>query len=263
MIIKELIEFLNITAPFNTAESYDNVGLLTGNELDEIQGVCCCLDITRGIIDEAYSKKANVILSHHPVIFNGLKTIAPWNPVTELIRRDIAAIAIHTNFDVAPNGVNENLVKLLDFKSVGLNKISRFENGYGIVCDISKPFNPRELAEYCKSRLHLKSVMYSRGSEDGNSPNNIKRIAVCCGGGVDNDTMRYARDNHCDAIISGDIKHNFWIEAENCSMTLINAGHYGTEKGAVPLMAEILTEKFPEITVFTSETEKEPFEYCF
>lgn len=262
MIIKELIEFLNITAPFDTAESYDNVGLLTGNELEKIQSVCCCLDITNGIIDEADKKGANVIVSHHPVIFNGLKTIAPWNPAAELVRRGIAAIAMHTNFDIAPNGVNENLVKLLDFESVGLDKISHFENGYGIVCDISKPFAPRELAEYCKNKLDLKAVMYSRGSGDGNY-RNIKRIAVCCGGGVDSDTMRYARDNHCDAVISGDIKHNFRVEAENCSLTLIDAGHYGTEKGAVPLMVNILTERFPEIAVFASETEKEPFEYCF
>lgn len=257
MIVKELIKFLNTIAPFNTAESYDNVGLLTGNAFDEIHGVCCCLDITSSIIEEAVSKKANVILSHHPVIFNGLKTIDSWNPITDLIKYNIAAIAIHTNFDIAPNGVNENLVKLLDFESVGLNAVSRFDNGYGIICDIDKPFTVQKLAEHCKNQLRLSAVRYS------NNMKTIKRIAVCCGGGVDNETMQYARDDHCDAIISGDIKHNFWIEAENCHLTLIDAGHYGTEKGAVPLMANILTEKFPEVLVFASEVENEPFRYIF
>lgn len=256
MVIKELLEFLNTIAPFDTAESYDNPGLLVGSEETEITGICCCLDITHDVINEALEKGANVILSHHPVIFGGLNSVPEWHPITGLIKNNIAAIAMHTNFDIAQNGVNETLVKLLDFERAGLDKISKMDNGYGIICNIGLSYTPQALAEHCKTILHLTSVKYGRGLKT------INRIAVCCGGGVDREVMEQARKYKIDAIISGDIKHNFWIEAENCGLTLIDAGHYGTEKAAGDLMVDILIKKYSGLHMFSAESEKEPYEFC-
>lgn len=255
MRISNVLKFLNDKVPFETAMSYDNVGLLVGDSDAEITGICCCLDITRGIIREAADKGANLIVSHHPVIFDGLKSIAEWSPVTELIRKNIAAIAMHTNFDIAPGGVNDTLVELLEFESAGILDITHGNIGYGAICDIGLEYSPKSLAEHCKNKLDLECVRYSRENRS------IKRIAVCCGGGVDRDIMRLARENRCDAIISGDIKHNFWIEAENCGMTLIDAGHFGTEKFAANLLAKLLTEPFREVSVFSAEREKDPCGY--
>lgn len=252
MKIQDVIEYLNEKAPFNNAMPYDNVGLLVGNPEEELTGICCCLDITHGIISEAIDKKANLIVSHHPVIFDGLKALPEWNPVTKLIRNNIAAIAMHTNFDIAPGGVNDTLVELLEFESAGILEIFRDNIGYGAICDIALEFSPKSLAEHCANKLDLKCVRYSRENRV------IKRIAVCCGAGVDRDTMRLARENGCDAIISGDVKHNFWIEAENCGMTLIDAGHFGTEKFAANLLAKLLTERFSAVSVFSAEKETAP-----
>lgn len=255
MRISDVLAFLDEKAPFETAMSYDNVGLLAGDSNKEITGISCCLDITHSIIEEAVDKGANLIVSHHPVIFDGLKSLEEWNPVTELIRKNIAAIAMHTNLDIAPRGVNDTLVELLEFESAGILDITHGDVGYGAICDVALEYSPKALAEHCANKLDLECVRYSRENRS------VKRIAVCCGGGVDRDIMRLARENKCDAIISGDIKHNFWIEAENCGITLIDAGHFGTEKFAANLLAKLLTEPFHEVPVFSAEREKDPCGY--
>ena len=255
MTIADILGFLDSKAPLCSAESYDNVGLLVGGGSTEVTGVCCCLDITHDVIREAAGKGANLIVSHHPVIFGGLKNIPDRSPVAALIRNDIAAIAMHTNFDIAEDGVNDTLVELLEFQSAGVLEITRGDKGFGAVCDIVLEHSPKSLAEYCKDKLMLDSVKYSR------KPKAIKRIAVCCGGGVSSDVMRIAREKGCDAIISGDVKHNFWIEAENCGIALIDAGHFGTEKSAANRLAKLITEKFPSVPVFSAECERDPCEY--
>lgn len=253
MTVKDVLEYLNELAPLDTAESYDNVGLLVGGENEEVTGVCCCVDITHEIIKEASEKGANLIVSHHPVIFEGLKNIPMWSPVVELIQKNIAAIAMHTNFDIAKNGVNETLVELLEFESAGF-----LDSSYGAVCEMPLFFTPRALAEHCRAKLDLACVKFSQKDADKKS---LSRVAVCCGGGVDRDIMRKARENSVDAIISGDIKHNFWIEAENCGITLIDAGHFGTEKAAAHSLAKLITLQFGEVPIFSAECEQDPCGY--
>ncbi len=255
MTVGDVLEFLNGIAPLSEAESFDNVGLLVGGGDTGVSGICCCLDITHDVIKEAADKGANLIVSHHPVIFGGIKTVPEWSPVAALIRNDIAAIAMHTNFDIARDGVNDTLVELLEFQSAGVLEITRGDKGFGAVCDIALEYSPKALAEYCKDKLMLDCVKYSR------KPCPIKRIAVCCGSGVDGNVMRIAREKRCDAIISGDIKHNYWIEAENCGIALIDAGHYGTEKSAANRLAKMITEKFPSVPVFSAECEQDPCGY--
>lgn len=253
MTVGEVLEYLNELAPLDTAESYDNVGLLVGGASTEVTGVCCCVDITHAVINEAAEKGANLIVSHHPVIFEGLKNIPMWNPVVELIQKNIAAIAMHTNFDVAENGVNETLTELLEFESSGY-----LDGKYGTICDMPLFFTPKALAEHCKAKLDLACVKYGAKDADRKS---LSRVAVCCGGGVDRNIMSLARENNVDAIISGDIKHNFWIEAENCGITLIDAGHFGTEKAAAHSLAKLITLHFSEVPIFSADCEHDPCAY--
>lgn len=256
MTVGDILNYLNSVSPLKTAESFDNVGLLVGDVSAEVTGVCCCLDITHDVIKETAEKGADLIISHHPVIFDGLKNIPKWSPVAELIKHDIAAIAMHTNFDIAEGGVNDTLVELLEWESGGVLEVTQSDGkGFGAVCDIPFEFAPRMLAEYCKEKLDLGGVRYSRVNRS------IKRIAVCCGGGVDRTVMQLARERGCDAIISGDIKHNFWIEAENCGLTLIDAGHFGTEKAAAHRLAKLVTAEFSSVPVFSAECECDPCKY--
>ncbi len=256
MTVSEVWKYLDRVAPKRYAENYDNVGLLIGDENADVTGVCCCLDITHSIIKEAAEKGANLIVSHHPVIFDALKSIPTWSPVAALVRQNIAAIAMHTNFDIAEGGVNDTLIELLEWTIDGVLEVTQSDGkGFGAVCDIPLEFTPQMLAEYSKEKLDLGGVRYSRVNRS------IKRIAVCCGGGVDRTVMQLARERGCDAIISGDIKHNFWIEAENCGLTLIDAGHFGTEKAAAHKLAKLVTAEFSAVHVFSAECECDPCGY--
>lgn len=248
MTVRNILDYLNIISPLEYAESFDNVGLLIGRENDEVRGICCTLDITNEVIDEAEAKGANLIIAHHPVIFDPLKRIPEWSPVVKLIKSGISAICIHTNFDMTEGGVNDSLLELLGFQSSDvLEPVHPNGLGFGAVCDLSLGFTGQGLAEHCKAALDLDSVRYSKNGGE------IRRVAVCCGGGVNGKVMELARQKHCDAIISGDIKHNFWIEAQNCGLTLIDAGHFGTEKQSMHRMAAIITRYHSEVPVFTAE----------
>ena len=254
MTVREIYEFLNSIAPFNTAV-HDNVGLLTGGMDSEVKRVCTCLDITNPIIDEAVKEGADLIISHHPVIFDPLKAIRPENPVYKLIHNDISAIAMHTNFDMAEGGVGDALLELLGFEAVtgDLEPVHSNGLGFGSVCELDFAFSAKALAEHCKKALDLECVRYTPIDRE------IRRVAVCSGSG--GSTMQLAIDRGCDALITGDIKHNVWVDAINNNFVLIDAGHFGTEKCASHRLATLLSRRFLEITVFVAEKDTEPCNY--
>ena len=253
--VEQVLSFLNTIAPLNTAESYDNVGLLTGSAGAEVTGIATCLDITEEIIDEAVSKNANLIVSHHPVIFHPLKRVLAGSPVYSLVRNDISSIAIHTNFDMSEGGVNDALMELLGWESCGVLEQTQ-ENGLGIgaVADLPLGFTAKALAEHCKKSLDLESVRYCEGEVQA-----ITRIGVCCGSG--GDLLSRAKTLGCQALVTGDVKHSVWIEAQNMGIALIDAGHYGTEKSVAHRIATLLSRAFPEIPVFSADSQTEPCSY--
>lgn len=255
MTVKNVLDYINTISPLSTAEKFDNVGLLVGNAAEEVTGICTCLDITNDIIDEAAKKNANLIVSHHPVIFDPLKSVSVGTPVYNLIRNGISAICVHTNFDMSEGGVNDALLELLGFESSEvLEEVSPNGLGFGAVCDLTFGFTAKTLAEHCKNALYLESVKYSSGIKT-----EIHRVAVCSGSG--GSFMDSAIEKGCDALITGDIKHNVWVDAINSNFVLIDAGHFGTEKCASHRLATLLSRRFLDITVFSAESEKEPCDY--
>ncbi len=253
--VDQVLGFLNTVAPLSTAESYDNVGLLTGDSGAAVTGIAACLDITEDIINEAVSKNADLIVSHHPVIFHPMKRVLAGSPVYSLVRNDISAIAIHTNFDMCEAGVNDALMELLGWESTGVLEQTQ-PNGLGIggIADLPLGFTAKALAEHCKSSLDLESVKYCEGSVHA-----ITRVGVCSGSG--GDLLQRAKELGCQALVTGDVKHSVWVEAVNSGMALIDAGHYGTEKCASHRIATLLSRAFPEIPVFTPDCEHEPCSY--
>ena len=253
--VGQVLGYLNTIAPMNTAESYDNVGLLTGSSAENITGIAACLDITEEIINEALTKNANLIVSHHPVIFHPLKRVLAGNPVYSLVRNDISAIAVHTNFDMCEAGVNDTLMELLGWQSVGvLEQTQPTGLGIGGIADLPLGFTAKSLAEHCKNALDLESVKYCEGDTHA-----ITRVGVCSGSG--GDLLEKAAALGCQALVTGDVKHSVWIEAHNLGMALIDAGHFGTEKCAPHRLAALLSRAFPEIPVFACESEHEPCSY--
>ncbi len=253
--VEQVLGFLNTISPLCTAEGYDNVGILTGNAGAAVTGIATCLDITEDIINEALSKNANLIVSHHPVIFHPIKRLLAGNPVYSLVRNDISSIAIHTNFDMSEGGVNDALMELLGWNSCGVLQQTR-DNGLGIgaVADLPLGFTAKALAEHCKNALDLESVKYCEGEFHA-----ITRVGVCSGSG--GDLLQRAKELGCQALVTGDVKHSVWIEAHNTGMALIDAGHYGTEKCASHRIATLLSRAFPEVPVFSADSQTEPCSY--
>ncbi len=254
MTVKEVYDYLNSISPFDTAV-HDNVGLLTGDKDAVVTGICTCLDITNAVIDEAVLKNANLIISHHPVIFDPLRCICPPNPAYKLVQNNISAIAMHTNFDMSEGGVGDALLELLGFEASGevLEPVHSNGLGFGSVCDLKFSFTAKTLAEHCKNALDLDGVRYTPISRE------IHRVAVCSGAGGSNIYNAIARG--CDALITGDIKHNIWVDAINHDFVLIDAGHFGTEKCASHRLAALLSRHFGGVPVFTADSDTEPCAY--
>jgi len=227
MTVREIYAFLEELAPFEMQESYDNSGFLVGDENAVVTGVCLCLDITREVVAEAKIKGANLIISHHPVIFKPLSGVKAQTAVFELVSGNINAICAHTNFD-------EEILPLIMLSLLGLPQ-----------GELSMEISADELAKRCKTAFKSPFVKYV----DGGKP--IGRVAVCPGSG--GSKFDEAVESGCDAFIAGEMKHSDSVKAKDLGVTLIEAGHYSTEIILCGFMQEKLNGKFPSLTVFAAE----------
>lgn len=234
MKIIDVYNFLNTIAPFNLAMSWDNCGLLIGTKLDEVHGALVCLDVTDKIIDECIFKKCNLLISHHPIIFDGLKSIECDTLVYKLIKNNINVISLHTNLDVAQHGVNyslANALKLYDCKA-----LSSDIDSIGLVGRLQSSCSPYELAKFVKKCLNCKKISYISGHH------NIETVAVCGGAGAN--MTKLVIHKNIDAYITSEIKYNIWLEAKRAGLTLIDAGHFNTENPICDVLTKNLNNYF-------------------
>jgi len=243
--IGDIKNAMNKWAPFDTAEGFDNVGVLIGDDFMEVTKCMVCLDVTQGVCDEAAGMDAELIISHHPVIFEPVKNISSKSVVYQLISERISVLSAHTNLDKAQNGVNETLIEALNF-----NNKTLIEGTDCFKCDVDFA-SGEELAKCVKEKLSLESVrLYDAGFP-------VETVAVCCGSG--GSFLPFARESGADALITGDVKHNIVVEAENYGITVIDAGHYETEHLIVDKIIEYLAPIFPDVEFIKAESCKPLF----
>ncbi len=255
MKVKEVYEFLDSYAPFAQQDEFDNSGLLIGDENSTVKGICLCLDITNAVIKEAVSHRANLIISHHPVIFDPLKCLEAGTPTYELAKHKLSAICMHTNADMAEYGVTDIMIELLGFDKSDevLEPVLSDGKGYGKVCKLPIPTRAASLAESCRDAFDCAVVRYS------DTDRTITKVAVCSGAG--GSAISHAVKAGCDAFITGDIKHSQWIEAQTHDLCLIDAGHFHTENILCNYLCGILSRKFHDIEIFTAQNSKDPCAY--
>lgn len=257
--LKELYDYLDSVFPFDLQESYDNSGLLVENMTMDCRRVLLSLDITEQAVLEAEEKGADVIISHHPVIFSPRKRISRFDPVYRLISANIAAICMHTNVDIAKGGTNGAILKKLSSR-FGINgEPEPFEdlgggNGLGWILELSESVSPEELAKAVKEMFGCE---YVRMSADGAAT--VKRLAFCSGSG--GSLLGLALAKGCDALITGDVKHDVWIEANNRHITLLDCGHFHTENPVLWELRRVIEERFPQLDVEIAETSTDPCVY--
>lgn len=251
LTVQDIYHVLDTAAPFALQESYDNSGLLVGAADAAVHHVLLALDITIPVVEEAVSLGADLILSHHPVIWGGLKQIAPTHPVWHLIQHNIAAISSHTCMDIAPEGVNAVLEQLLrtgiglQGEAKGLLSLSGGRN-LGHCCALEKETTAELLAKSLETVLGCKGLRYYTNGQS------IRKVAWC--GGSGGDLVGAALACGADALITGDVKHSEWCEAQNRSMTVIDCGHFFTEQPVLARFHTLLKDAFPLLQITETTT---------
>ena len=251
--VGEVLKAINTFAPFELAEEWDNIGLLAGSEDMQVSGILCALDLNMMVIDEAIEKGANLIVTHHPIIFQALKSVTEDTSVgcgiRTLIRNDISAINAHTNLDQAPGGVNDVLAQTLGLENVqvidawGVDEEGR---AWGLLrCgEVNKQELPAFLADV-KEKLCCEGLRYVSGGKS------VHKVAV--GGGACAGELRAAVKAGCDTFVTSDVKYNQFWDARDLGVNLIDAGHFHTENPVVAVLAEKIAAAFPDVEVKISE----------
>lgn len=257
MNVLDIFRIVDAAAPFSLQESWDRSGLLVGDPQQSVSRVLLTLDITVPVVHEAAEKGADLILAHHPVIWDPIRTISPEHPVWHLVQRNIAAICAHTNLDIADGGMNDRFGALLktvlplgEFAPLSLLPGGRV---LGKCAFLSAPADADTLAVTLQSLLHCRSLRYAPGK----NAESIRKIAWCTGAG--GDMLGDAQAAGADALITGDCKHSVWAEAQNRGLTLFDCGHFETEVLAADLFADMLAKAAPGLACIRSEIGTRPF----
>lgn len=248
MKCKKILDFLNEKYPLSEALSFDNVGLLVGDENAEVSGVVVTLDCDIDTIKFAIKNGCNLIISHHPVIFDPLNRVTAGSVVHELIKNGISVISMHTNLDFYENGVNDCLCSLLGFT---VTDIIEADDGCKLrKCSIP-PTAPQNLAVKLKAALGT-SVRYT------DSDRLIENLLVCAGSG--GNFLELAESIGCDALLTADVKHHVFINSINNGLSVFDAGHFATEDVITAPLSKLLSSKFYDVKFLPFHTNK--IKYC-
>ncbi len=235
--VADVYRYIDSFAPFDAAEGWDNVGVLLGDRGAAVTGIVCALDLTADILNEAAALGANLVVTHHPVIFDPIKKLESTSVVYKAARLGVHVISAHTSLDVAPEGVNQALAETLQLR----DPAPLCEDGLGRIGLLPFAMTARQLAGYVKERLHCKGLRFYEG------PGLISCVALC--GGAGGSLLDAAKAQGAQALVTADVKHNVFLDAKNCNMTLIDGGHFATENVIIPRLAEGLHRQFPQLPV--------------
>lgn len=243
--VKDIFAYLNEFAPVSTQESFDNAGILIGDENSIVEKAIVSLDATSAVIDEARAKGAQLIITHHPVIFGGYKNVFPSDPtgkkIYSLCRTGISVISMHTNLDKAAGGVNDALIKALGVSApeVPISELPYIRFGY-----IDKEMPLCDYLVFCCSALKSNGLRYY----DAGKP--VHKIA--CIGGAGDFGIKDAVALGCDTFITADIKYHVFLEAADYGINLIDGDHFCTENPVVSVIRDSLSGRFPSVIFETS-----------
>jgi dinuclear metal center YbgI/SA1388 family protein len=290
MILSEIINFLDLLFRKELALEADNAGFLIGVAHKDVRKILIALDATDEVIDEAIKLKAGLLLVHHPLIYDPLKTITSQeniqSKILKLIENGIAVYAAHTNYDVMPGGLNQMVAEKIGLKNIGilepLQGIDSPENkfastaGIGRVGNLESEKTLKDFFKELKKRLDLESFQWLSNNRDVDIKRKIKRIAVINGGA--NSSAGYllspwflsdAGGEALDAVIVGELKYSNALKIAESGIIVIAVGHAESEKLVIAGMAEIIRNFLEsnninnDIEVLKSKTGYLPWRYYF
>lgn len=247
-----LIERLEELSPKAYAEKWDNIGLLVGRTDKEVNTVYIALDATDEVIDAAIECEADMLITHHPLIFSPVKSVRAddyiGRRVLKLAKYDISYFAMHTNFDVmgmADAAADE--IDLLDRDVLDVTYEDEIgTEGIGRIGTIAEPMPLYDFCEFIKDRFDLENVKVF-----GNLEQVVEVCAISPGAGKS--VISSAVEKGADVIVTGDIDHHTGIDAVAQGLMVVDAGHFGIEKIFIPYMEGFVRREMPEIKVYTHE----------
>lgn len=241
MKIKEIYDHLDKIAPFGTAAEWDNCGLAVGSLRGDVTKILIALDVTSEVIDEAKAMGAELVITHHPLIFTPVSSVEESSLLYKAVASGIAFISSHTCLDKAVGGVSHCLAD-----KVGIKNISDCpEDEFLKIGDI-EPVSADDFAEIVKSALGGKVSYTDSGKE-------IRRVALCSGSG--GDLIDAAFLAGADALLTGEAKHHEYLRAKELKVALFSAGHYETEVIVCDYLADSIKSQFGDIEVSISKAD--------
>lgn len=230
----EIYDYLKELAPLELQMDFDNSGFQLGRLDAEVNRALLALDVTEEVVGEAIELGAQLIISHHPLIFSKLRSIMDTK-LLRLAENRIAVISMHTNLDIATGGVNDVLITLLGARADG----PLDPDNCGRVGELPEAQQFDSFLRFCKTALDSKGLRYY----DAGRP--VKRLAVM--GGSGGDYIGCAVEKDCDTYVTADIKYHQFLEAKELGINLIDGDHFCTENPVIPSLCEKLRHEFPDV----------------
>lgn len=235
--VSDISDYINKFAPYDTKCDWDNCGILIGDKDAEVSKVAFALDLTAETLRKAKDFGAELIITHHPVIFKPQASFTKGNLAYELTVSGINAISAHTCFDCARGGVNDVLCELLSIENVVGVPSEECQLPMARIGDIV-PTESEAFAKQVAEKLGTVCRVYD-------SEKTIEKVAVCGGAGMD--FFDSAVKMGADAFVTGDVSHHHLLRAEELGVTLIAAGHFETEAPSMTRLMDLIANKFTEL----------------
>ena len=248
MKIKEVLSALERFAPLPLQESWDNAGLQVGLTETEVSGALLCLDVNEKIVDEAIQKGCNLVVSHHPLLFRGLKTISDLTDVQRTVmksvRKSVCVISMHTNMDNAKGGVNYKMAE---------KRVGDVTCGSGVIGTLEEPMAADDFVKRVKQVFGVECAMTN---ELLRRP--VSRVAIC--GGAGDFLLDDAVAAGADAFITGEMHYHQYFGYEQ-RIQICVIGHYQSEQFTTEVFRDIIAERCPGVKTEIAETCTNPILY--
>ncbi len=255
--VADILKYMETLAPRHMKMDWDNVGLLCGSKNTPVTKILVALDPFEQVVQEAADWGAELMITHHPLIFQPTKSVTDetsiGRSIIRLCRHGISAINAHTNLDQAPGGVNDVLAQTLglqDIQVINACGVDEDGNPWGLLrCGEVKEQPLDTFLATVKEKLGCQGLRYV----DGGKP--VRKVAV--GGGSCASGMLEALAAGCDTFVTADIKYNQFWDASDLELNLIDAGHFATENPVVAVLTRKLQAAFPDVEVKISEKHRD------
>lgn len=239
--VKNIYDYINSIAPYDTQEEWDNSGHIIGDFRAEVKKVVMALDATRQTALYAKETGAQLVLTHHPLIFGSISDVKTGTAVYDFVSSKINVLCAHTNFDKADGGINENLAQIIE-----LENLEHFDDGFVVTGDLKCEMSADDFVQLVSEKLDCQGIRYT------DSDRIIKKVALC--GGAGGDFIDTAMAN-ADCYLTGELKYHEMLDCAEKDFCVISAGHFETENSAFLMLKEKLEKIFTDVEFVAAPNE--------